>query len=69
MSAAVLISDLLLTAGINYLLKKQEVDAIINRARAEGREVSPEELATIKAARDTLHSETMAALEAAAQEQ
>lgn len=65
-AVAIALSDLLLTAGINYLLKKQEVDAIINQARAEGREITPEELAKIKSTRDALYSDTMSALDAAA---
>jgi len=63
-TAAIALADLLLSAGINYILKAQEANAKIAAARAEGRDVTPEELAEIKAARDILFNETMAALSA-----
>lgn len=63
-AAALALGELLLSAGINYLLAKQKVDATIATARAEGREVTPEELADLKAERDRLFDETIAALDA-----
>jgi len=57
MSAAVVIADTLLSGAIQFLLQKQKVDALITQARTEGREVTPEELATIKAERDALVNE------------
>lgn len=58
-AAAYALGELLLSAGINYLLQKQKVDAVIAKARAEGREVTAEELAELKAERDRMHQETM----------
>lgn len=56
-AAALALGDLLLSAGINYLLEKQKVDAVIMKARAEGREVTAEELSALKVERDKLASE------------
>lgn len=63
-AAAIALGDLLLTAGINYLIQKQAVDAKIAQARAEGREVTPEELAQLKVERDLLFNDTISALDA-----
>lgn len=62
-AAALLLGDMLLTAGINYLIQKQAVDAKIAQARAEGREVTPEELAALKVERDRMFDEITAALD------
>ena len=51
------LADVLLSGAIQFLLQRQKVDALITRARLEGREVSPEELAIIKAERDATVSE------------
>jgi len=56
-TTALALGDLLLSAGINYLLQKQKVDAVIATARAEGREVTPEELDALKVERDKLADE------------
>jgi len=56
-ATALALGDLLLSAGINYLLQKQKVDAVIATARAEGREVTPEELDALKVERDKLADE------------
>lgn len=62
-ATAIALGDLLLTAGINYLIQKQRVDSKIAQARAEGREVTPEELADLKSERDVLFADTMTALD------
>jgi uncharacterized protein YdcH (DUF465 family) len=62
-AAAFVLGELLLTAGINFLIQKQAVDAKIAQARAEGREVTPEELEELKVERDRLYDETIAALD------
>ncbi len=62
-AAAIALGDLLLTAGINYLIQKQAVDSKIAQARVEGREVTPQELSDLKTQRDLLFDDTMAALD------
>ncbi len=66
MSAAALIADAMLTLGVNALLKHQEAKAVIAKAQAEGREVSPEEMASLKMVRDSLFNEVDALLAEAA---
>lgn len=60
---AYLLMDLLLSGGINYLVQKQQVDALIAKARAEQRDITTEELDTLKAARDALANQTNALLD------
>ncbi len=65
-AAAIALGDLLLSAGINYLIEKQKVDALIATAQAQGREVTLQELTDLKVKRDQLFDETTALLDAAA---
>ena len=51
-------ADIILSSGINLLLQKQRVDALITFARSEDREFTSEELAKLKSARDTLAAKT-----------
>jgi len=64
MTAAVAIADLLLSAGINYLLQSQAAQAKIAQARAENRELTNEEMEEIKTNRDMLITDTVRALDA-----
>lgn len=66
-TAAVALADTLLAGAIQYLLQKQKVDALIETARLEQREVSPEELAALKAERDAVTADVLALLSAAEQ--
>ncbi len=67
-AAAVAIADLLLSAGINYLIQSQQVQATIATARAQGREVTAEELAAIKYERDKMALEVDMLLDKAARD-
>lgn len=58
--------DLLLTGGINYLIQKQQVDALINKARAEQRDITLDELALLQQQRHELAAETDRMLDEAA---
>lgn len=62
-AAAIAIADMLLSAGINYLLESQKVQSLIAQARAEGREVSSAELASLQIERDRISVETDALLD------
>ncbi len=61
-AAAVAIADLLLSAGINYLVQSQEVNTVIANARAMGRDVTTEELDSIRTKRDQMSLEIDALL-------
>ena len=63
---AYLLIELLLSGGINYLLQKQQVDAVINKARAEQRDITTEELNLLKSQRDAMADVTDAMLDEAA---
>ena len=64
-AVAVALADALLTIGINALLKHQEAKAVIALAQAEGRELSPEELAGIQQSRDDVMDDAEKVLDAA----
>jgi len=66
MTGAYMLIDLLLSGGINYLLQKQQVDALINKARAEQRDITLEELEVLKNQRAVMAAETDAMLDEAA---
>lgn len=51
------IIDLCLSGGINYLLEKQKVDALLTTALTEKRDVTSEELNTLKIERDRVSDE------------
>lgn len=63
-----MLMDLLLSGGINYLLQKQQVDALLTKAFTEKRDILMTELATLKVERDRVSDEVFALLDAAAQE-
>lgn len=65
-AAALAIADLLLTAGINYLMQSQKVNAVIAQARASGRDVTPEELDRLLNERNRMSTEVDALLAQAA---
>ena len=52
-----LLIDLLLSGGINYLLQKQQIDALITLARTEQRDITLEELNSLKIERDRVSEE------------
>lgn len=54
----------LITLSINGLIAAQKYQALIVKARAEDREITDEELATLKAQSDALTKEVLASLEA-----
>jgi len=56
-SGSVILLELLISGGINYLLQKQQVDALILKARAENREISLAEVATLRVERDRVSDE------------
>ena len=66
MTGAYMLIDLLLSGGINYLLQKQQVVALINKARAEQRDITLEELEVLKNQRAVMAAETDAMLDEAA---
>lgn len=64
-AAAVAIADTLLAGAIQFLLQKQKLDALITQARLEERDITPEELATLKFERDAVFTEVNDLLTAA----
>ena len=57
--------DLVLSGGINYLLQKAEVDALLSLALAEKRDVSVAELNSLKIERDQISDDFNAKIDAA----
>jgi hypothetical protein len=49
---SLILLELLISGGINYLLQKAQVDALIVKARLEDRDISLAELATLRLERD-----------------
>lgn len=60
-----LLIDLVLAGGINYLLQKAHVDALLTRAFNEQRDISADELNTLKLERDQVSDTMNAAIDAA----
>jgi hypothetical protein len=58
-----LLIDLVLSGSINYLLQKQEVDALLTLALTEKRDISVAELNTLKVERDKVSDEVNALLD------
>lgn len=58
-----LLIDLVLSGSINYLLQKQEVDALLTLALTEKRDISVAELNTLKVERDRVSDEVNALLD------
>lgn len=56
-SGSIILLELLISGGINYILQKQQVDAMIVKARLENREISLAELATLRLERDRVSDE------------
>ncbi len=57
MSGSLILLELMISGGINYLLQKQQVDALILKARMEQREITVAEVATLKVERDRVSDE------------
>lgn len=55
-------TNVLISVGVNSLLAAQKYTALISTARAEGREISDEELAALKVDSDTATANTLALL-------
>jgi hypothetical protein len=58
-----LLVDLVLSGGINYLLQKQQVDALLTLALTEQRDITVAELNTLKVERDRVSDEINALLD------
>lgn len=57
--------DLVLSGGINYLLQKAEVDALLTLALTEKRDISVTELNVLKIERDRVSDDLNAQIDAA----
>lgn len=55
--------DALLALAINSLVRVQQYSILVETARSEGRDISDEELAALKAESDRLTSEVLAKLD------
>jgi len=56
-------AQVLLSGAIQYLLQAQKTNAMIMKAHAEGREITAEELETLRTERDTIILATEASLD------
>lgn len=60
-----LLLDLVLSGGINYLLQKAEVDALLTLALTEKRDITVAELNVLKVERDRVSDDLNAQIDAA----